>query len=899
MPGADTPKWHRYLRFWRADVAADVDAELTFHIDARTQELSDLGMDSSTARAQALREFGDFDSARQTLRAMDEDHEASSRRRDIFTDLTRDVRVALRALSRSPGLVAVVGLTLALGIGVTSAVYSVVDAYLFRPLPGAHGAKLVVLGRTEKDLPQPHDLSYPDFRDYRADTAIFDALGAYTSRIVELETDRGTDQLWIDDATANYFAILGLAPLIGRTFDPGDDVGEIAHPTIVLTYKAWTNRFASDSQIVGRAIRINGHPVTVIGVMPPEFHGVRPLVDVDGVAPLNQVWPAYGKALEDRGSIAVSVFGGLRPGVSLANAQQAVRLHARQLERAYPATNKNVGVVLMPERYARPSISVGDATPGIAAVFMTLVILVMLVACANVTSLLLARVVARGRELAIRAAIGASQWRLVRQVLVECAVLAMLGGVGAVAVAYAAVHALESIHVATDIPIRWGVELNARVIAYTAASTLVAALVAGAAPAAAARKRNPNDVLKSGAGNMATGGHRRLRSALVAGQIAVSVVVLVCAGLFARSASNATRTNFGFRTEDVLMMSTTLRSQSYDTVRGRALYREILRQSVTVPGVRSAALTRYVPFGFERAVVNVVPIATTVQVPASGFPYFLNIVSGEYFATMGIPVLEGRAFTDRDDSHAPGAAIVNAAFAKTIWPGETAVGKRFHVDGGTGPIVEIVGVVGNMQDLIVGESPKPYVFRPLGQSYQPQMTLLAHTGPLPSSIVPPLRAVFITLDRSLPVFDVRTMGDHVRNGQALLFPRLGSAFATVFGLLALTLAMVGVYGVVSYSVAQRTREIGLRVALGARLPTILRLVVGQGLRLASIGVGIGLILSIATTGVVSSVLYGVAPRDPIVLGVVVLVLTLVAAIASLVPARRATRIDPLVALRSD
>jgi len=278
MSGADTPKWHRYLRFWRANVAADVDAELTFHIDARTQELCDVGLDAAAARSQALREFGDLDRARQTLRAMDEQHEASTRRRDIFTDLTRDVPVALRALSRSPSLVVVVVLTLALGIGVTSAVYSVVDAYLFRPLPGAHGAELVVLGRTEKDIPQPHDLSYPDFRDYRADTAIFAALGAYTSRVIELETERGTEQLWIDDATANYFSVLGLSPMLGRTFGPGDDVGEISHPSVVLTYKAWKNRFASDSQIVGRAIRLNGHPVTVIGVMPPEFHGVRPVV---------------------------------------------------------------------------------------------------------------------------------------------------------------------------------------------------------------------------------------------------------------------------------------------------------------------------------------------------------------------------------------------------------------------------------------------------------------------------------------------------------------------------------------------------------------------------------------------------------------------------------------------
>ena len=424
MAGADTRKWHRYLSFWRVDIAADVDAEIAFHVDERTEELCNAGLERSAARAQALREFGDVDLTRRTLRAMDEHHAASARRAHLASDLVGDVRVAARALKRSPGFVAVVVLTFALGIGVTAAVYSVIDTYLFTPLPGANGASLVALGRTAEKLPQPHPLSFPDFRDYRADTSVFESLAAYTSRVVELDTDRGADRIWIDDATANYFSVLGLRPLLGRTFLPDEDRGVLAHPTIVLTYKAWQSRFAGDSGVIGRVIRINDHPVTVIGVMPPEFHGVRPLVDIDGVAPIDQVWPVYGASLEDRGSPLFSVFGRLQPGVSLSTAREAVRLKAGQLERAYPATNENVGTVLMREQYTRPSISASGIAPAIAAMFMTLVMLVMLVACANVASLLLARVVARGRDLAVRAAIGASQWRLVRQVLVECTLLA-------------------------------------------------------------------------------------------------------------------------------------------------------------------------------------------------------------------------------------------------------------------------------------------------------------------------------------------------------------------------------------------------------------------------------------------------------------------------------------------
>ena len=898
MSGPDTRKWHRYLHFFRPNVAADIDAELAFHVDARTQELLDSGLDDAAARAQALREFGDVDRTRRTLQAIDERHVAGARRSEIVTGLARDVAVAVRSLSRSPGLVAVVALTFALGIGVTSAIYSVVDAFLFRPLPGAHGAELVVLARTEEHLPQPHDLSFPDFRDYRADTAVFRLLAGYTSRVVELNTDRGADRLWVDDATANYFTVLGLQPMLGRTFGPDDDRGVLAKPAIVLTYKAWVARFAADSDIVGRVIRLNEHPVTVIGVMPPEFHGVRPLVDIDGVTCLNQVWPAYGGVLEDRAAMIISAFGRLRPGVSLGTAKQAVQLRARQLETAYPATNRKVGAVLVPEHFARPSVSVASLAPAVATTFMTLVMLVLLVACANIASVLMARVLVRHRDLAIRAAIGASQWRLIRQVLVECVLLAALGGAGAVLVAYAALHAVDSIRFATDIPIRWGVGLDARVVSFTAVATLLAALAAGVAPAAAARKRNLGDVLKSGIGNSASVGHQRLRSVLVASQIAISVVVLVCAGLFARSSANATRVSFGFRTDHLLMMSTALRPERYDTARGRQVYREMLRRGAAVPGVQAVALTRFVPFGYERDAATVVPIAPGVPLPVNGFSYFHDVIGGDYFEAMDIPLLEGRTFTDRDDDSLPRVAIVNDAFANAIWPGQPALGKRFHLGGANGPVLEIVGVVRGMQDLLLGETPKPYLFQPIGQSYQPEMTIVAQTALDPTSLTQPMRAMVAGLDPSLPVFDVRTMQDHLHNGQALLFTRIGSAVASVFGLLALVLATVGVYGVVSYSVAQRSREIGVRMALGARRGSILGLVVGQGMKLAWIGVTIGFAISVATMGAVSAVLYGVAPRDPVVLGSVAALLMGVVAVASLVPARRAMRIDPIVSLRS-
>ena len=896
MPSKSS-KWHRYLRFWRANIAADVDAELAFHIDARSDELCAAGLDRAAARARAIREFGDMNRTRAVLRDMDEHHAAVTRRANVMSDLGRDIRVALRALGRSPGLVAVVVLTFALGIGVTSAMYSVVDAYLFRPLPGAYGGQLVVLGRADHELPLPHPLSYPDYKDIRADTAVFASLTAYTSRVASLNTDRGADRIWIDDATANYFSTLGLAPMLGRTFSPTDDDGELAHPVIVLSYAAWRVRFGGDSTIVGRVIRINDQPVTVIGVMPAAFHGVRAITDLDGVVPMNQVAPIEPAALTNRQNILVNVFGRLHPGISLAAASRALHVRAAQLARAYPATNANVDEVVVPEHFARPDVSISGTTPIVAAIFMTLVLLVLLVACANVASVLLARVAVRGRELAIRTALGASQWRLVRQALVECGMLSLAGGLAALPVTFAALRAIQSIRIATDLPIRWGVELDGRVLAFAAAATLVAAIVAGIAPAAAARKRDLNTLLKASAGNSASGAHTRLRSVLVVAQVAVSVVVLVCAGLFVQSARNAARMDFGFRGDHVAMATTEWRAPAYDSVRARRMYQQLLVRGAAIPGVRTAALTEFLPFGFSRDNVPVFPLASPAHVPVNGFNFFYDVVGGDYFSTMGIPLLAGRTFSAGDSSGAALVAVVNDAFASAMWAGETAVGKRFRIRTADGPILQVVGVVRGMQDLIPGETPKPYVFRPLGQVVPESMTLLAHTAMDDAATVASLRAAIAGVDGRLPVFDARTIEEHLHDGQALIFQRIGSSFASVFGLLALMLAMVGMYGVIAYAVAQRTREIGVRVALGAGGPAVLRLVVGQGVRLAATGAVIGLLLALAAAGALGSVLYGVSPRDPLVLGGVVGLVLMVAAAATFAPARRALRVDPVRALR--
>jgi predicted permease len=413
----------------------------------------------------------------------------------------------------------------------------------------------------------------------------------------------------------------------------------------------------------------------------------------------------------------------------------------------------------------------------------------------------------------------------------------------------------------------------------------------------ATRRTDLTDLLKAGARGI-SGGHQRLRGVLVVSQLAVCVTVVVCAALFARSAANASRIDPGFRTDHILIATAQLGTQGYDSVRGAQFEREIEQRVAALPGVRSASLARYTPFGYNNDIAYLLPEAPTAKVPDNGIGAFNNIVTPSYFETMRIPIVEGRGFDERDNATAPKVAIVTRAMAKRIWPGQSAIGKRFRVEK-DGPAIEIVGVAGDIQYFSLGETPNPFLFRPYSQSYRASFTLAIHTRVDPSSLTGAVRNAVASLDPTLPVFDVRSFEEHIRSGRALLGTRLGAAFAEVFGALALLLAAVGLYGLLSYAVAQRTREIGIRVALGAHTGGVLRLVVRQGLVLSVIGAVIGLAITFAVTSLLKALLYGVAPHDPLILGAVVVILLTVGVVASMVPALRAARVDPLTALRAE
>jgi len=897
MSERESSKWHRYLRFWRPNVAADVDDEIAFHVDARTSELVDAGIDRAEARRRALTEFGDVERARSVLRSMDEQHETQSRRHELFIDLWQDVRIASRSLARAPGFVAVVTLTLALGIGLNAAVYSLVDAYLFRPKPVANGKDLVVLAQTDAALSAPHELSYPNYKDYRADTSIFRSLTAYSVNSLNISGGRGADRIWVEESSADYFNTLGVKPLLGRLWQPGDDDGELAHPYIVLSYKFWQSHFGGSASVIGDTIRVNNHPATIIGVTPAGFQGVDPLIEMDAFTLLNQSWPSYGAVLQDRASSIVNVFGLLRPGLSLAAARHAVKTKAATLERLYPEANRNVGVKLVPETHARPNIAVSANVPVIAMAFMLLVLAVLVIACANVASLLLARATTQFKEQAIRSALGASQWRLARRVIIECLLLAIAGGIGALGLATAAVRALATIRVASDVPLRWAIGVDGRVMMYTLGVIVATALLAATAPVLALRRTNLTDALKAG-GRGSSGAHQRVRSFLVVAQLAVCVTIVVSAALFARSAANASKINVGFKIDHVLMATAQLGIQGYDSVRGKQFERDVESRVAQLPGVRAVALSRYTPFGYNNDIEYVLPEVPLAPVPENGIGCFNNIVTPSYFQTMSLPIVAGRGFEASDDERARKVAVVTQALARRIWPGQSALGKRFRMSK-DGPLIEIVGISGDIQYFSIGESPKPFFFRPYAQTYRSSFTLDVRTAGDPTALINPVRNTIKAMDPTLPVFDIRSMDDHIRNGRALLGVRVGAWFAAVFGGLALLLASVGLYGLISYSVEQRTREIGIRVALGARTSSVMRLVLRQGILVATIGVVVGLGLTLLVTRLLATILYGVAPHDPAILVTVAVTLAGVAMLASFVPARRATRVDPLTALRAD
>jgi putative ABC transport system permease protein len=795
--------------------------------------------------------------------------------------LLQDLRYAARTLTRSPGFTLVAVFTLALGIGANTAIFSVVNAVLLRPLPYAEPERLASAGwlmRGDYLVARERSRSFEELALYRA------SVGFNLSAAGEPERVTGAH------ASPDLFSILGVAPLLGRTLlaheeRPGED------GVVVLSHALWRQRFGGDPAVVGREVMIDSEPRTVVGVMPPGFD--FPAGDALLWVPL-PLDPADPVALWGGGG--GQSLGRLRAGVTPAQAQAEIRALASEMREANTLWTPPPEYGMEREVTALQEQMVGEVRTRLL-VALGAVGLVLLIACANVANLMLARAAARRKEVAIRTALGAGRFRLIRQLLTESTLLALLGGAAGLALAFGGVRLLIG-GLPADTPRVAEIGIDVGVLGFAAAVTLLTGLLFGLFPALRTSRQDLHAALRGGRGASEGAGQRRLSSALVAGEVALAVVLVIGAGLLIRSFWTLLRVDPGFRVESIVSARITPPEIRYgQAAQQRAFYGELLARTEALPGVSGAALVDRLPLvgGFAGLAFEV---EGQPFVPGTAAPMVeTRRITPDYLRLMGIPLLSGRPLADADREGAPDVALINEAMARQHWPGEDPVGRRFKPVWWQNRWITVVGVVADVRQYGLASAVEPEMYRPFAQEPAGTMMLVARTAAEPPVLAANLRSTVAAVDPEVPVSEVLTLEQVVSRSVAA--PRFTMLLLAVFAAVALLLGAVGIYGVVAYSVTRRTREIGVRMALGARVEDVARLVIGQGLLLTLVGVAIGLVVALAATRVLSSLLYGIEPTDPVTFLAVPLLLTLVALLASYLPARRATRVDPLVALRAD
>jgi macrolide transport system ATP-binding/permease protein len=818
-----------------------------------------------------------------------------NRRDKMISDLWQDLRYGARMIIKQPAFSLIAILTLGLGIGANSAIFSLVNTVALRPLPIADPGRVVEITPLQKGQ-EFGNFSYPFYKDYRDKNEVLDGLAAYRFVPLSLSQGGGNERLWGYLVSGNYFNLLGVSAYRGRMFTQEDDRAQGESPVVVLSHDCWNKRFGGDPNIVGRTIRLNNNSYTVVGVAPPAFKGTVLLFTPEIYAPMNmakQIEPG-SNWLNERGDGMLFGLGRLKRDVTEAQAKTAFDALAVQFGREHPG-QENVRFNLAPPGLIVPALRVGVL--GFAGVLLLIVGLVLLVACTNLANLLLARAGQRRREIAVRLSLGASRARLIRQLLTESVMLAMAGGAFGWLIAGQIIQLVRAFKPPMDFSLTIDLAVDWRVLLFTLAISLLTGVLFGLIPAWQATKTDLTTALKEDAG-MGGGRRSRMRNTLVVAQTALSLALLATAGLIVRSLQQVQMIGPGFDVEHVVTASFDLNLQGVkDRAVGLSFYKQLLQRVEALPGVRSASYISFLPLNMDLNAdgihVDGQPFTRRADLPS----LLLNSVWSRYFETMSIPLLAGRDFTMRDEDEKTRVAIVNESFARRFFPGQSAVGRRLSRGGPDQPFWEIVGVVRDSKYFTIGEDPQPFIYFPMMRNYDGDPSLVVRTTGDPQSLLGSIRDEVHRLDPNLPVFGAKTMRDHMR--LSLLPLQAGALVAGSFALLALGLAGLGLYGVNSYTVSQRTREIGVRMALGAQGPNVLWLVLKQGMKSAIVGLALGLGLALALARLMTSVLVGVSATDVTTFLGVSLLLAAVILIAIYIPARRATKVDPLVALRME
>jgi putative ABC transport system permease protein len=882
--------WIQRMRglFHNEQMDRELDDELKSHLEMHVADNLRAGMTAEEARRNALIKLGGVEQTKDSVR--------DGRGIPILGTLVQDVRFGVRMMRKSPGFAIVAVLTLALGIGANTAIFSIIDAVVLRPLPFRDPGHLVAVSSVDpKDATHGGEISYPAFLDWRSQTHSFEELSVWNTTNLTFTGGDQAESVRSAVVSSNLFSLLGVSPPLGRVFTSEEDLPSEGQLPVMLSYEFWQSHFGADPNMLGRAITLDNRKYSVVGIMPARFQYPVQQARVELWIPIASDLQGKNAMAAQRGVSYLQVVGRLKPGADISSAKADVQVVQERLNRQYPE-NRPHGVVIKSESQR----VTGSAAPALI-ILLGAVGFLLLIACANVAGLLLGRATVRRKEFTVRRALGASRWTIVRQLLTESVLLAFAGGLSGLLVARWAISALVSI-APVDLARTSEIALDYRVLGFTFLVALATGVLFGLVPAFQAARSDMSPLLGDNTRGSSAGPDRSsLRSVLVTSQMAVAFVLLVGAGLLLRSFHRLQQVDPGFHADHVLTFLLDVPSERHAGAQRPVFVEELLQSTRALPGVRSASAVFGLPLSEDQAAYTTVEVeghpVPNSQLPRAAF----RIIESRYFQTMEIRLLKGRNFTPDDEQGGPPLAIVNEIFARQIFKGVDPLGKRIKPnisfgDAQDAPMREIVGVTADVNSRGIGEQAVPEVYAPQTPTdFIGEMTIVVRTMIDPSSLVPTMRSLVSSMDKDLPVRDVKTLDQYVDG--SISAPRFEALLLGTFAALAFLLTVIGIYGVISYSVVQRTREMGIRVAMGASRGNISFLVLREGVLLALIGVGIGLSCSLFAVRLIRGLLFGVEASDPVTFIGVSLLLVSVSLLASYIPARRASVVDPMVALR--